>query len=74
MIDRDAGILVAMSKKNKRKTVPLFAYTDESGNTGQNLFDPAQPYFFTGTLLTKADVDVEGVKLHSELLARLGVK
>lgn len=74
MRDRDTGILVAMSKKNKRTIVPLFAYTDESGNTGQNLFDPAQPYFFTGTLLTKADVDVEGVKLHSELLARLGVK
>lgn len=73
MIIGNQETLALMSKKNKRKTVALFAYTDESGNTGQNLFDPAQPYFFTGTLLTRADVDVEGTDLHVKLLARLGV-
>lgn len=27
------------------------AFTDESGNTGDNLFDPSQPFFWTGTIL-----------------------
>lgn len=74
-IEEAACRVSAMSKKKKKQSVvPLFAYTDESGNTGQNLFDPAQPYFFTGTLLTKADVDLEGTNLHCELLGKLGVK
>ena len=36
---------------------PLFAYVDESGNTGKNLFDAAQPDFFTAALVTKGDFD-----------------
>lgn len=64
-----------MSKKKvKRSTVPLFAYTDESGNTGQNLFDPAQPYFFTGTLLANENVDAEGKELHKKLLHKVSEK
>lgn len=35
----------------------IYAYTDESGNTGNNLFDVSQPYFWTGTLLSKIDLD-----------------
>jgi Protein of unknown function (DUF3800) len=51
----------------------LFAYTDESGNTGQNLFDEAQPYFLTGTLLTNADVDLTGQRVHQNWLSSLGI-
>jgi hypothetical protein len=29
--------------------IPLNAYTDETGNTGLNLFDQGQPFFSTGT-------------------------
>lgn len=41
----------------------LIAYTDESGNTGNHLFDLDQPYFWTGTLLSKPDFD-RHAKLH----------
>ena len=51
----------------------LFAYTDESGNTGQNLFDETQPHFWTGTLLTNADVDLTGQTVHQTWLSNLGV-
>ena len=34
--------------------IPLFAFVDETGNTGHNLFDEAQPNFFTAALITKA--------------------
>ena len=51
----------------------FFAYTDESGNTGQNLFDEAQPLFWTGTLLTNADVDLTGQTVHQTWLSSLGV-
>jgi len=34
------------------------AYTDESGNTGLNLFDRNQPYFFTMTLAAKQDLNL----------------
>ena len=37
--------------------IPLYAYVDESGNTGHNLFDEKQPNFFTAALVTKGDFD-----------------
>jgi len=36
----------------------MFAYVDETGNTGENLFDRAQPDFVTAALITRADFDV----------------
>ncbi len=51
-----------------------YAYTDESGNTGLNLFDPDQPAFWTGTLVAYDDVDTDYKGLHEELLKRAGVK
>lgn len=36
----------------------MFAYIDEAGHTGPNLFDPAQPNFYYGVLSSKVDVDV----------------
>jgi Protein of unknown function (DUF3800) len=33
------------------------AYTDESGNSGLNIFDNAQPWFWTATLLTESDLE-----------------
>ncbi len=35
----------------------FIVYTDESGNTGENLFDTSQPYFWTGTLVSLFDID-----------------
>lgn len=36
----------------------MFAYVDETGNTGPNLFDENQPDFFTGALVTRANFDL----------------
>ncbi len=37
---------------------PLFAYVDESGNTGKNIFDTSQPDFFTAAMVSKGDFDL----------------
>lgn len=36
----------------------LYAYTDESGNTGMNLFDGKQPWFWTVTLVAPKDIEL----------------
>lgn len=35
----------------------MYCYVDESGNTGSNLFDEAQPALFYGVLTSKLDLD-----------------
>ncbi len=35
--------------------IPIYAYVDESGNTGKNIFDTDQPDFFTAALVSKGD-------------------
>ena len=35
----------------------MYAYVDESGNTGGNLFDPVQPYFFNAAMSSPVDFD-----------------
>lgn len=49
-----------------------FSYTDESGNSGQNLFDPAQETFWTGTVIAFADADKKYRSVHQELLTAVG--
>jgi hypothetical protein len=51
---------------------PLLAFTDETGNTGLNLFDPKQPFFWTGTLLTTVDWDSVPREIHQACLDRAG--
>lgn len=38
--------------------IPLFAYVDESGNTGWNIFDKAQPDYYTAALVSQGDFDL----------------
>jgi hypothetical protein len=53
--------------------VPIFAYVDESGNTGKNIFDEAQPDFFTAAVVSKGDFDaLWGARL-GEVAAAAGV-
>lgn len=35
----------------------IHCYMDESGNTGGNLFDPAQPFFYVGAVIATFDFD-----------------
>jgi hypothetical protein len=37
--------------------IPIFAYVDESGNTGRNIFDQAQPDFYTAAFVNRGDFD-----------------
>ncbi|HEY6466067.1 MAG TPA: DUF3800 domain-containing protein [Candidatus Acidoferrales bacterium] len=53
--------------------IPLYAYVDETGNTGHNLFDEAQPDFFTAALITKGNFDDGHGKAALALTGSLGV-
>ncbi|MBB4261728.1 MULTISPECIES: DUF3800 domain-containing protein [unclassified Bradyrhizobium] len=53
--------------------IPLYAYVDETGNTGHNLFDEAQPDFFTAALITKGNFDDGYSEAALKLTAALGV-
>lgn len=53
--------------------IPLYAYVDETGNTGHNLFDAAQPDFFTAALITKGNFDDSYSEAAFKLTASLGV-
>lgn len=61
-----------MGKKRVRLGL-LEAYSDESGNSGSNLFDAAQPYFWTGTLLATGDIQTLGDAIVPRLCQHLGV-
>lgn len=51
----------------------MFYYVDESGNTGQHLFDEAQPMLYYGVLGCRYDLDTKAEPLLAELRAELGV-
>jgi len=51
---------------------PVFAFTDETGNSGLNMFDRNQPFFWTGTLLTPVDWDALHPAIHQACLSRAG--
>ena len=51
----------------------MFFHIDESGNTGNNLFDAAQPTISYGLLSSSTNVDALGINLHRLMLSKLGV-
>lgn len=50
----------------------MFFHIDESGNTGNNLFDVAQPRLSYGLLSSKTNVDALGRSIHRRMLAEVG--
>jgi len=50
----------------------MFAFVDETGNTGRNLLDEAQPDFFTGALITKTNFDLVYASKIEALAAKFG--
>jgi Protein of unknown function (DUF3800) len=52
----------------------MFFHIDESGNTGNNLFDASQPLLSYGVLSSRTNVDALGDQFHREMLATLGVE
>lgn len=52
----------------------MYFHIDESGNTGNNLFDPNQPRLSYGLLSSKTNADALGAPIHQAMLAKLGVK
>lgn len=51
----------------------MFFHIDETGNTGNNLFDNNQPQLSYGVLASLTNVDALGQALHATMLAKLGV-
>ena len=52
----------------------MYFYIDESGNTGQRLFDPQQPNLYYGLLCCRKNIDVIAEPMMAVLRNRLGVK
>jgi hypothetical protein len=52
--------------------LPLYAYVDESGNTGKNIFDPAQPDYYTAALVSKGDFDARYTDRIKAIAVRAG--
>lgn len=52
----------------------MYFYVDESGNTGKNLFDPAQPSLYYGVLSSKVNLDILALPYLQNLRKRLKVE
>ncbi len=52
----------------------MYFYIDESGNTGNNLFDNTQPVLSYGLLSCETNLDIRGRAIYREMLGRLGVE
>lgn len=52
----------------------MYCYVDESGNTGTNLFDPAQPILYYGLITSKTNLDVTAEPLLRATRTKLGVE
>lgn len=52
----------------------MYCYVDESGNTGNRLFDQAQPVLYYGLLTSKTNLDVTAEPLLRAARAKLGVQ
>ena len=65
-----------MKRKKIRSKGPkgFFAFTDEAGNTGDNLFDQNQPTFWTCTTLSETDLDSENKAFIQDCQNILGVR
>ena len=51
----------------------MYCFVDESGNTGQNLFDDDQPILYYGVITCRVNLDVVAEPLLKRLRHRLGV-
>ncbi|MFT6475051.1 DUF3800 domain-containing protein [Qipengyuania profunda] len=47
----------------------MYAFVDETGNTGGNLFDEDQPLFLTAALITRSDFDRSKARQFDKILA-----
>jgi len=52
----------------------IICYTDESGNTGLNIFDEQQPFFWTGTIFSKHNLDTSCHKNIKDYCSKLNVE
>ncbi len=52
--------------------IPIYAYVDESGNTGKNIFDPSQPDYYTAALLSKGNFDAYYTDRIRAIAAKVG--
>ncbi|WP_062233608.1 DUF3800 domain-containing protein [Aureimonas sp. N4] len=60
-----------MGESKKR---PIHAYVDETGNTGANIFDEAQPDYFTAALVLRGDFDAVHGKALRAIAAKIGAE
>jgi hypothetical protein len=58
----------------KQSRIPFYAYVDETGNTGHNIFDENQPDFYTAALITRGDFDGNFAADVKAIADKLGVE
>jgi hypothetical protein len=66
------GLLFLVGGHMGESKVPIYAYVDESGNTGKNIFDPSQPDYYAGALIAKGDFDIRYTKQLNAIAAKVG--
>lgn len=49
--------MTAVASQHQETEIPVFAYTDESNNTGLDIFNRDQPTFYTLTALARSDLN-----------------
>lgn len=54
--------------------IPFYAYVDETGNTGHNIFDENQPNFFTAALITNGNFDQIYDRMVADIAAKMDAK
>lgn len=52
----------------------MWAYVDETGNTGNHIFDEEQPFFVTAAMMTKTNFDLTCARGISAIAAAAGVE
>lgn len=50
----------------------MYAFIDESGNTGPNMFDPAQPVFYSVAVISRFDLDSQYGPIFRRMAAEVG--
>ena len=55
-----------------KSQTPIYAYVDETGNTGHNIFDESQPDFLTGALITRGDIDLTCATRVKDIAVQVG--
>ncbi|MFH5251661.1 DUF3800 domain-containing protein [Burkholderia semiarida] len=71
---RGASVTYRSNKRQSKMGNVMHFYVDESGHTGPNLFDPAQPILYYGVLSSRVNLDAVALERVKRVRKNLGVQ